>query len=330
MLPVRRWLRALMRPDRVFAEWRPSFRLAAAAVLLVALVNGAGVAVGAGSVEAAVSGSVPVDNPAYPGELTCERHSDGGMFDDTPGADEIAAECANTSQTVQQPLAPVAGSAARNGAVPAAFATLAEWLLVAAAIGLVVAPRNRGEFTDLLAIAGWGTIPALLRYAARPAFVGRAARSWDHPGTIEALEPAARAFVSGEEATLFAALVVLTLAWQAVIYAYGFAAHADAPFGRIATVAGTAVLALGGLFVAGGPLTPGAQFAAGVGLLVFALPGVAAPYAVTRFGEQLDAIGSTRSWGDIEPAGWNVWVTRAVGTVLLVGAFWLFGGPLFV
>jgi len=56
-------------------------------------------------------------------------------------------------------------------------------------------------------------------------------------------------------------------------------------------------------------------------LLVFGLPAAAFPYRLAKFNEALDAIGSQRKSSEVEPAGWNVFLTRAVGVVTtLVGA----------
>ncbi|WP_323171314.1 hypothetical protein [Natrialba sp. PRR66] len=54
----------------------------------------------------------------------------------------------------------------------------------------------------------------------------------------------------------------------------------------------------------------------GLGLL-----GVRHAYGITRFHEQLDAIGSTRSAGTVEPAEWNVTLTK-----LLSGCLSAMGG----
>lgn len=51
----------------------------------------------------------------------------------------------------------------------------------------------------------------------------------------------------------------------------------------------------------------------GIGALVFRYA-----YGFARFGEQLDAIGSTTSWDEVEPAGWNVLLTKLSG-LLIVG-----------
>jgi hypothetical protein len=46
--------------------------------------------------------------------------------------------------------------------------------------------------------------------------------------------------------------------------------------------------------------------------------------AFTRFGEQLDAIGSTTRWEDVEPAEWNVLLTRLIAGAFAAGGFvWL-------
>jgi hypothetical protein len=66
---------------------------------------------------------------------------------------------------------------------------------------------------------------------------------------------------------------------------------------------------------------------AGLLLVAFGLLGAVWPYKVTRFGEQMDAIGSKRSLSDVEPADWNVMLTRIVGGVcILFGLGVTFGG----
>lgn len=51
--------------------------------------------------------------------------------------------------------------------------------------------------------------------------------------------------------------------------------------------------------------------------LVFGPPAAVWPYTVARWGEVVDAIGRRPS-GRVEPAGWYVALTRAVGVVLCV------------
>ena len=66
----------------------------------------------------------------------------------------------------------------------------------------------------------------------------------------------------------------------------------------------------------------------GVGffLLVFGLPAALRPYAMARFGEQIDAIGSTTRSSEVEPANWNVLLTRMIGLgMTVVGCVMLLG-----
>ena len=57
-----------------------------------------------------------------------------------------------------------------------------------------------------------------------------------------------------------------------------------------------------------------------VGLL-FGVPMAVYPYRLARFEERLDAIGSKRSWNEVEPAGWKVSLNRVFGAAMA-----LFGG----
>ena len=64
----------------------------------------------------------------------------------------------------------------------------------------------------------------------------------------------------------------------------------------------------------------------GLLFLVFGGVGVVYPRPVARFGEQLDAIGSTTSMDEVEPTDWNVVLTRVVSVVFVLfglGLLWL-------
>lgn len=54
------------------------------------------------------------------------------------------------------------------------------------------------------------------------------------------------------------------------------------------------------------------------GIVLLALGAIEVRYArqLTRFGEQLDAIGSTTRASEVEPAEWNVWLTKIFGMVI--------------
>ncbi|MFC4549812.1 MULTISPECIES: hypothetical protein [Halorussus] len=65
----------------------------------------------------------------------------------------------------------------------------------------------------------------------------------------------------------------------------------------------------------------------GLLLVLFGLPGAVWPYKIAKFGEAMDAIGSTRKSSEVEPAGWNVALTRLVSVgMMLFGLVMTFGG----
>ena len=62
--------------------------------------------------------------------------------------------------------------------------------------------------------------------------------------------------------------------------------------------------------------------ALGVGLVVLGALGVRHARAIARFEERLDAFGSTTDLSTVEPAAWNVQVTKVFAIALAgVGAF---------
>ncbi|WP_424014997.1 hypothetical protein ACOZ35_03020 [Halorubrum xinjiangense] len=48
-------------------------------------------------------------------------------------------------------------------------------------------------------------------------------------------------------------------------------------------------------------------------LLAIGIPNAVWPYKFAKFEEQVDSIGSKRSWSEVEPADWKVALTRVVG-----------------
>jgi hypothetical protein len=62
-----------------------------------------------------------------------------------------------------------------------------------------------------------------------------------------------------------------------------------------------------------------AQVVVGAFLLAVGVVGVKYSYRLSRLDEQLDAVGSTTSLSDVEPAAWKVLGTKAVAA--LVGVF---------
>jgi hypothetical protein len=62
-------------------------------------------------------------------------------------------------------------------------------------------------------------------------------------------------------------------------------------------------------------------------LLGFGIPHAVWPYRLARFEEQLDSIGSKRSWSEVEPADWKVTLTRVIGVgMTFLGAIELLTG----
>jgi hypothetical protein len=60
----------------------------------------------------------------------------------------------------------------------------------------------------------------------------------------------------------------------------------------------------------------------GLALLVGGVVSARSAHVLARFDEQLDAIGSTRSWDEVEPATWKVALTLFVAVIVaLVGLF---------
>jgi hypothetical protein len=58
------------------------------------------------------------------------------------------------------------------------------------------------------------------------------------------------------------------------------------------------------------------QFIFGVILLLVGGPHIVYARPIARFGEQIDAIGSTTPASEVEPAVWKVWLTKAGGVVV--------------
>jgi hypothetical protein len=64
----------------------------------------------------------------------------------------------------------------------------------------------------------------------------------------------------------------------------------------------------------------------GVLLVVLGVANAAFPYKMARFEEQLDSIGSKRTWEEVEPADWKVSLTRISGVVFVpLGLALVFG-----
>ncbi|GAA0244849.1 hypothetical protein ACFFQF_04255 [Haladaptatus pallidirubidus] len=67
----------------------------------------------------------------------------------------------------------------------------------------------------------------------------------------------------------------------------------------------------------------------GLASIVVGAVGYRFSYHLSRFSEQLDSVGSTTPWDEVEPAGWKVLLTQ-IGFVFLgvFGLFWVLSGLL--
>lgn len=65
------------------------------------------------------------------------------------------------------------------------------------------------------------------------------------------------------------------------------------------------------------------EIGAGLFLLALGLPAALVPAPIARFSERTDAIGSKRSWLQVEPTAWKVRLTRATGIVFAIGGLLL-------
>ncbi|WP_330633511.1 YIP1 family protein [Halocatena halophila] len=281
----------IVRPDQAFESGAPSFRIACAIVLVLAVANGFGVAHSIQVVTELVSGTVRIES----------------SFD----------------RTAMRTATGVVARATNGLVLGAVLAVLSCWLATAAVFALLLG-RNRGGFRELLALAGVGFAPAAVRYTARPLFVSRAGSSWPVPETAPGLREAAPRFVTGVTLEPFLVVAVVTILWQAVIYVYGLSSLTDVSRRRAAMWVGPVVVA----FVGSLSMEPfQGQFSI-VSLFCLCVGGplVTWPYKLSKFGEQLDAIGSKRRMRDVEPAAWNVWLNRLLGTVFCTASIVFFGG----
>jgi hypothetical protein len=67
----------------------------------------------------------------------------------------------------------------------------------------------------------------------------------------------------------------------------------------------------------------------GLALAGIGLTGVRHARWISRLSEQIDAIGSTTTWDEVEPAAWKVSLNRVLfGFVALLGVVFVVGGLL--
>lgn len=314
-------LDALVRPDRAFEGWTPSLRLAVAAIVVLSIVNLAGVQLAAGIVQDTVQGTVVVDNPEHVEGVVCDPIVTEGPLADTPTG------CTAPEQ-VEREVGALAADAAGRLLVPAALGPLLGWLaLTAIAVAWMGSGADVGD-RDLAAIVGWSFVPAVLRYAARPIAVGAAVDGWTYPaGSRQAIQAAAAGLLAVPPADWYAAAIGLTVAWQLAILAFGLARYAGFPTASVAVVYGVP----GVLFAAArAGVVPTPVPSADLQLLALFLLAVGAAYAfrartVIELETTLDLVGM-RGREHVSPTDWYVGLHRVGGAVVLCLAFLSAGG----
>lgn len=221
---------------------------------------------------------------------------------------------------------PVAETAAVGLLGTTLLVTLVWWVGTAAVFALFVTPGQRSDFRALLAIAGWGLLPAAIRYVVRPIIVTQAAESWIASHPIKVLHPTARPLAGSTDMLLFGGVIAVTLLWQVMIYMYALAAAERVSLRRAAVVAGGLAVISSPFTLGGVESPPTTDIMHSLFLIVIGGLCVAKPSMITRLRENVDA-GSTLRMSEIEPPVWSVWGTRALGTGMLAGAIWLLSGP---
>ncbi|MFC3476513.1 hypothetical protein [Halobacterium litoreum] len=305
-------LRALVRPERAFDE-DVRARVGLAVVLALCVLNGVAATQGAGAVASATDGTVTVDNPDRPGDWICDEAATDDFYENYREA------CANEPETVERSLSSYARPAADALAGTAFLAPLAVWLAVSGVIALAFGgasaddPSDRVRLSTVAAATGVGLAPAALRYAARPFFVERSLSDYS-PAGIESTRDAAAAAMT-PESTLYALVVVATLAWSAYVWRGTWRAAIGTESRRVDAVAVgcAAVLSLSAfspVYLGGGAAIYGILF-----LLLGGL-GLAFPRVLERIELAFDLIG-TRGGESVEPKPWRVYLEQ-VGSLLFV------------
>ncbi|WP_336037398.1 hypothetical protein [Halobacterium yunchengense] len=292
----------------------------AAVVIALCVLNAALASQAAAAVASATVGTTEVDNPDRPDEWLCDQADDEFY-------EEYRDACETEPETVTRSHAEPAREAA-NGLVPVAFlSTAATWLAVAGAFAVAMGGRSpdalgeRVSYTRVLAVTGVGFAPAALRYAARAFAVEQSLA--DRALSPASLDGARRLAVDAmtPESTLYAAVVLVTVAWSAYAWRRGLHSAFDrAGVGVDAAVAFAAVLllvqAVHPVYLGGGALAPGFVF------LLLGLPALVAPRVLERIDLFFDLIGTR---GDVELKPWRVLLEQLGGLAFVLAAAVAFG-----
>lgn len=323
MQSLRTLLGAFVKPASALDDGLP-FRVGATVVVLLCVANAVATAHSAGVVAANTHGSVTVDNPGHPPDWICDQPDTAEQYERYQSA------CENEPETIDRPLSRYAGNAVGGLVWNALLAPLAVWLAVSGVLVLAFGgasaddPADRVGFSGVMAVTGLGLAPAVLRYAARPLFVERAVADWSvPPATVEGAKTAAVEAMT-PEATLYAVVVVATVAWSAYVWRGGWRAVLDTTNRRADAVAVTAAGALA--VPAFNPVYFGPEaFPYGVLFLLLGGVGLVFPRVLEHVQLAFDLIG-TRGGDNVELKPWRVALEQGVSLLLVLGATLAVGG----
>lgn len=322
---VPRSFRGVVHPVETFREWRLSLATALLLVLALGVLNGVGAWAAADAAAATVDGTVQVPNPDRPSQETCERYAD--MQSPSPVFRSTLEECREKPRYVDRSLHAAAADAAGDAALSAFLATVAGAFVALAVV--VTATNGRVGAGHALGLASVVLVPAALRYVARPLLVSLSAGGWD-PGaeTLEGVRTATLQFASGASLTLFVAVALATLAWQAAVLAGALRGLIDTTW-LFATGVGVVSVAPPVVVLVGlsQPLFH-AVFFLGLLAMLVGLAFVGVPEVIIAVNTSLELIGM-RGRDGVSPRGWYVWLHRAGGTLLVAAGAVVVGWPLF-
>lgn len=310
----------LFRPQSAFDQRRITLSTAFAIVLLVAAVHTGSLWVTAGIFADTVDGTVMIENEDRPSDIVCQRDFPETSLEihtePPPSCDE--------PKRVPRDLGAYAGEVINNAALPAGFAILLAWLLLAWLVHLISISVSDRRYRETLAATAWTFVPALLPALSRPIILDITADTYAYPNTLDALAVTVESLAIGFGSLPFTVVGLVALCWQGYIL-FGICTELrDVPV-RPAAVIITITL---GVFFVGAfipmPADPELAFM-GVFLVLSGL--FAARYArgLIMFNANFELIGM-RGTSDVEPADWYVRLHQIGGSAVAAFGFLLYRG----